>query len=1013
VTYSEHGVSADIEFRLLGPVEAWIDGERRALGGRRQQKVLAALLLSDDRLVSSDTLVDALWDEDPPATARKQVHNAISALRRSLEPAQALIVTDGTCYRVDIPARLVDVRQFAEHISAATARVDAGDGPAAITLLTGALALWRGQALAGLTGRFAQDAATRLAEQRLTARELLMDLQLAEGESGSLVPELRALLSEHPLRERVAGQLMLALYRDDRQSDALYAYERIRERLADELGIDPGTELRTLHERILRADPSLRTAAHTASIPARPTSEDRAAPCALPRDIPDFTGRTDEITGLMTAAHSTHETAVVITAVDGMAGIGKTTLAVRTAHLCADQYPDGQLFVDLHGHTPGQQPVTPAAALDVLLRSLAVPPEHIPGELAERADRWRSELVGRRVLVVLDNAADPAQLHWLLPGSPGVTVLITSRRRMSALDGALSLSLGLPTHDEAVRLFAVVVGDDRPTREAERTAEVVRSCGLLPLAIRIAGSRLRHRPAWTVGYLADRLADERRTLAELSTGERGVLTAFNVSYQHLDHPHRRMFRLLGLHPGPDGDAYAAAALAEVAPAEAETLLEELLDVNLLMQQQAERYAFHDLVRKYALHMVRTQETEADQRLALQRLARYFLDLARSCDRLLHPSAEAATAPSALPALRTPAEATATVAREHANLAAMVAAALAHHLHEVAWRLALTAGPLLFRCGHGDEALQVFDHGLTAARAEGVRQAEASLLRSLGVARLGMARFDDALQALHDSLAIARALAVPQDIARILSNIGIVHIRRGAYEQALTHLHEAHELLADGPNPFDRAPVLANLGVALTKLGRYREAAQHHFDVLAIVEPRDNRYAEMVALLNVGWTYTLDGQLAEGADHLRRALDRSREIGVKEAEARSLYSLAECLRQQGELDEALRHGRAGLLVAREIGDVDVEIDALTALGNIRHAMADQDGARDCYDNALWLIARSGQTYKAAAAREGLGIVAAAQGKRVEAVDHWRAALTLATEAHLPDAARIAQRIAEDE
>ena len=997
------------EFRLLGPVEVRIGGHVRPLGGSRQEKLLATLLLNTDGMITAGKLVDALWDEHPPDTARNQVHNAIAALRRNLGPARDVVVTDGAGYRAQVDESQVDVHRFTHAVEHARRQADTGEAGAAVDRLTGALRLWRGPALAGIDGRFAEASAARLDDQRLAARELLAELRLATGDTATAIPELTELVADHPLRENLRRLLILALYRGGRQSDALDLYDRTRALLADELGLDPGPELRELHQQVLRGDPGLDQAPMSAEHPV----DTRRTPSYLPHDVADFTGRTTEVSQVLALAGSTGDTAVVITALDGMAGIGKTTLAIRVAHLLAGDYPDGQMFLDLLGHTPGQSPLDPATALDTLLRALGVPPEQIPDGLGQREIRWRSELTGRRILVVLDNAADSPQVRALLPGGQGSCVLVTSRRRLSTLEGATSFSLDLMPRDDAIALFRRVAGHRRTEVEVTQVEEVVSLCGFLPLAIRIAASRFHHRPIWTVAYLAGRLRDERRRLDELAVGDRSVMAAFTVSYQHLTDPQRRLFRLLGLHPGPDFDAHGAAALADIAVAEAESLLEDLLDVHLLNQHTVGRYHFHDLLRQHAFAMAEQEEPPGEQRIALRRLVEHYLNVGCAVERLVDPGRQLVEPKlghvSALPPLRNLSDVKGLVAAEHRTFAAAIGCARAQDLPGQASQLAIILGPCLLRHGYVDEALVGYEQGLDAARGSSDVDAESTLHRSLGVTYIGIGRFHDALRSLREGLTIERARGDGQAAARFLVNIGIVHIRLGQYEDAITSLRDAVNAMGTDGTPRDRAAALGNLGVVHTILGRYTEAAEYHLDALAINTEQENRYMEASCLLNLGWTHTRWGRQETAETYLDRALALSRQLGSKEDEGRGNYLLADCLHQQGRDVEALDRGRAGLVLAREIRSRDMEIYALNVLGRVHHALCDASAAEECYRRALALTDQANPGLQGALANDGLGHLAAQRGDYATALSAWGRGLGIAAAVGLPEADRFREQI----
>ncbi|MFB9903149.1 AfsR/SARP family transcriptional regulator [Allokutzneria oryzae] len=595
-----------VEFRLFGGVEARVDGELVDLGHARRQCVLVALLVEANHPVSVEQLIDRVWSDCPPNRARNALHGYLARLRN----AGVEIDRGPGGYRVVVDELSVDLHRFRHLLALARAAED----DRAPDLYQQALGLWQGEPFAGLDTPWLSTVRAALDTERETAELDYTDVRLHRGQHADLVPVLAAQAERRPLDERLAAQLMLALYRCGRQAEALKHYERTRVCLADELGADPSPPLRQVHHQILVGDPDLLRPAPSTVAPVAPRSD-------LPGDVADFTGRADEVRQLLDAASA--GATVVISAIDGMAGIGKTTLALRAAHQLADRYPDGQLFLNLHGHTEGRAPVEPATALASLLRAVGVPIEQIPDSVEERASRWRAELADREVLVVLDNAADAAQVRPLLPGAAGSLTLVTSRRRLVDLDTACSVSLDLLPPADAVTLFTRIAGQRRVAAEPDAVAEVARLCGYLPLALRIAAARLRTRPAWSVSHLASRLGDEQRRLAELSAGDRSVAAAFTLSYQHLTSAQQRLFRLLGLVPGPHWDAYLAAALTDTSVTEAEDGLEQLLDVHLLTQPAPGRYQFHDLLGEHARAVAHQEEPEAARSAAVDRMLHYY------------------------------------------------------------------------------------------------------------------------------------------------------------------------------------------------------------------------------------------------------------------------------------------------------------------------------------------------------------------------------------------------------
>jgi DNA-binding SARP family transcriptional activator/tetratricopeptide (TPR) repeat protein len=1010
-----------LEFGLLGPMELRVDGQRLRVPGPRQRRLLAALLLEPGRVIAAEALVDAVWGEEPPDTARRQVHNAIAALRRRLPALRPVLLSEEPGYRLAVPAERVDAHRFTRAVEAARATASGGEPATAARQLQAAMRLWRGPALAdvaaGGTGGPIEAAAVRLKEQRLDAHELLMELRLADGESAALVPELTRLFDAHPLREGFAAQLMLALYRSGRQPKALEVYERTRATLADELGVDPRPDLRALHQRMLRGDPAL-TALPTPepSPPPAPPSPS-PPPNALPYDIADFTGRLAEVEAVLRAVSAPAGTGLPLTVLDGMPGIGKTTLAVHVAHLAGDdRYADGRLFVNLHGHSPDRAPLTPGAALGLLLRQLGLPPEHLPDGQEERVTRWRSEMAGRRALVVLDNAADEAQVRPLLPGASTAAVLVTSRRRLTALEGARPLSLDVLPHRDAVALFRQVSqrsdgeGNEGGESDVGAIDAVAALCGHLPLAIRIAASRLHHRPAWTVAHLAHRLRDERRRLAELAVGDRDVRAAFAVSHRQLDPEAQTLLRRLGLHPGPDLDAYDAAALLDAPVEAAEDLLESLTTAHLLTEHAAGRYHFHDLLASYARALADAEESEAARRAAALRLTEHYLRLGQAIDRLVDTGSHPEPPPlPSLPPLHTLADAKSAIVFGHRTFVAAIENAHRHGLHPQAARLAETLGSCLLRHGYVEESLAAYAVGLRSARAAGEIGTEAAIHRGIGFAHVSTSRFAEALRAFRQGLAIERERGDEIGAARTLRVMSSAHYRLGHYREALETLRPVVDVMRRAGSARDVAVALSNLGVVYTQLGAYDKAIAAHRETLEL-EP-DSHSGRVVTLFNLGWAHSRNGDLELAEEYMRESLRLNDAAGSAESQARTLSYLGECLLSQGRAEEALAECRAALALAEGIDSPDVRSLALDVLGRIHHALGDLEAARSCFDRALRTTEGIGLSIRSAAAHDGRARVAAAQNQRALALHHWRHALELTEECGVPEAADIHQRITE--
>jgi DNA-binding SARP family transcriptional activator len=620
---------APLRFAVLGPVRAWRGEEPLATGSPQQRALLAALLLREGRTAVPAELIDALWGEDPPSQALAAIRTYASRLRKVL--GAGVLVSESGGYAVrglaDGALDLADARRLAGEADRARAGGHLGR---AGDLLRRALARWDGEVLAGVPGPYAQAQRARLEEWRLQLLECRLDLDLEQGRHAEAVSELTALTAAHPLRERLRELLMLALYRGGRQAEALAVYADTRRLLAEELGVDPRPGLRDLQQRILRADPAL---AEPSAPPAEPAPVP-VRPAQLPATVPDFTGRAGFVRELSAALAQADGRVMAVSALAGIGGVGKTTLAVHLAHQARAAFPDGQLYVDLQG--AGPRAAEPEAVLGSFLRALGTDEAAVPDTLEERAALYRSVLDGRRVLVLLDNARDAAQVRPLLPGTAGCAALVTSRVRMVGLAGARLVDLDVMSPEEALALFTRIVGAERVAAEREATLDVVAACGFLPLAIRIAASRLAARRTWTVSVLAAKLADERRRLDELQAGDLAVAATFELGYGQLEPAQARAFRLLGLADGPDVSLSAAAAVLDLTAEATEDLLESLVDTSLLESAAPGRYRFHDLVRLYARACAERDEPAGERSAALSRVLDFYLATAAGVYALERP-----------------------------------------------------------------------------------------------------------------------------------------------------------------------------------------------------------------------------------------------------------------------------------------------------------------------------------------------------------------------------------------
>jgi len=927
-----------MRFGILGPLLA---GDV-ALTAARDRIVLAMLLLHADRIVGLDELVDAVWGDEPPATARGQLQTCVSRLRRLL-PADT-IQTDPAGYGVRLEPGDLDATIFAALIAAARAETDPDQSR---KLLRQALDLWRGPALPGIESRSVRGAATVLDEQRAVAIEDWVDLELGGGRARDLVAELGALVEQFPLRERLRGQLMRALADAGRPADALAEYDRIEAALRDGLGLEPGPQLREVRRRVRDGD--------------QPDGAEQVVR-ALPRTVGDFTGRGPVLDRLLAAIDAAGD-GPVLQVIDGMPGIGKTTLAVHVAGLVADRYPDAHLFVDLHGHSE-RNPIEPGAALTTLLRQLGVPADRIPADLDERAALWRHELSGRRALIVLDNAAGSAQVAPLLPGDGASLVLVTSRRRLAGLDGQRPESVEVLTEAEAVELLARIAGA-RVAAEHSAAVAVVRRCGLLPLAIRLAGARLAHRPRWQVADLLRRLGVA--ALPVLAAEDRTVTAAFALSYSHLPPATQRIFGLLGLHPGARFDAPAVAALGATSLAEAEDVLGELVDLHLVEEPEPGLYRLHDLMREYAARL-----TTADPADAVQRLLFHIIDVAREFTRgaeqpgaHVRPPKELSR-PELVGAVGDP---RIWMETHRTSFARVIEASTAGGRPGDAWHLAECVFRFLYTRCYFDDLVQCLSLGLDAARAAGDRSGIAQCSYLLAAGRTLRGQPHEALELLHVAIDTYLELDDIDNANRVRSNTSGVLVMVGRLDEAW----EMALLAVDGwwrsGYGFGWQGLIA-AGEAAMMQGRYEHALRAQRLLWTVGTYLRDPIAPALALGFLGQI-----RLRMGRPRLAITLIEAGMRGKDRANYRvgvvgDLSRLAVAHRELGDLPAAVdRHERALRLLA-ELDEARWESVVCNDYAGTLRAAGDPAGALELYRRALPAAQRSGLAHEQARALAGL-------------------------------------------
>ncbi|WP_433170453.1 BTAD domain-containing putative transcriptional regulator [Actinoallomurus sp. CA-150999] len=972
-------MAESVEFRILGPLEVRVD-ERVVDLPPKLRALLVTLLCRANSVISADQLIDALWGGDPPRTAAKTLQGYVHHLRRALRD-EGRIAHRPPGYLLAVRHGELDVVRFEELFEQGTRAVAEGRFTEGADLLRQAGEQWRGPMLEDQDEiTLIHEETVRLTELRQVATEKRIEAELAMGRHAELIGELSALVAEYPFRERLRAHLMLALHRCGRSAEALELSHDGRELLKRELGVDPGVDLRRIEEAILAGDPEL-------DVPRMPSG-----PAQLPRDIADFTGHEAHVEEL-TRVLADGGPAIVISAIAGLGGIGKTTLAVHVASQLIEEFPHGQLYVDLGG---AEMPLEATWVLNRFLRDLGVDGSSIPETLDERATMYRSVLATRRILVVLDNAHDEAQVRALLPGSPTCAVLLTSRRRLSGLESVHRVDLDVFEPRQAVRLLAQIAGTELVEAEPDAAAEIVELCGRLPLAVRIAGSRLASRPDWRLSDLAERLRDQRRRLDELATGDLAVRTCLALSYTGLSSGARRLFRLLGLLETPDFAAWVAVDLLDTTPAQADRHLGELLDARIIGSTAAGRYRFHDLIRLYARELADREDREEDRRAALTRAFGAWLALAEQAHitvwegdyAVVHGSAPRRRLPEGTDAETEP---FAWYRSERAALLAVVRQSACLDMAELCWDLVGTLVCLFEALSHHDEWRVTVEYGLAVTRRMADRRGQATMLTASGLLGIARHRHERAEAELTEAMRLFTEVADPHGRALALTALAYVRHLGGRYDIALAGYEEAldalrgvgdrgvevivlrcigqvhidlrHPHLAEpylvaaravaGGEPMEHVhPQLIHLIGELDLERGEVERAERSFDRLAEVarEHHDPR-SEAFALYGLGNVRQRQGALNEAEELLQEALSIARDTAERLLEARTLLTLGECHHEHGHRPEALGALTEAVAIFEEIGTPLWQARALESLASHLEAVGETDAARE---NREWSL-----------------------------------------------------------
>lgn len=937
-----------MEFRILGGLEVLAAGARLRCGGPREQKVLAALLLHPDQCVSVDYLIEFLWDDSYPDTAGKQVRNVVSRLRAALAPGgDCGIAADGPGYRISLAGARFDAREFEAAVAHAQRSASAQRLEEAARILRDALGLWRGPALTGMPGRLAQAASAVWNERRLAAWEAYAGHALALGRHADLVAELTALVADHPLREGAVAQLMLALYRCGRQADALALYARSRGLLIRELGLEPGPALRTVHHQILNEDPAI-GAPQTGTEPSRPARRatvqlPQPQPQPLPRQLPAatryFTGREDSLkllNALLDDEPAPGRT-VVISAIRGAAGIGKTALAVHFAHSVASRFADGQLYLNLRGFDPSAAPLDPATAVRVLLDALSVAPARIPPDFDAQTALYRSVLADRRMLLLLDNACDETQVRPLLPGGSGCVTIVTSRHSLTGLvvgEGAEPITLDLFSERDARELLARRLGAERVDGQAAAVGELIEHCARLPLALSIVAARAALRPDLPLTEITDALRAAPDRLGPLDTGDEATdpRTVFSSSYRSLDAQTARVFRLLSLHPGSEASAESVASLAALPPALARDALDRLLRLHLIAQVRPGRFAFHDLIRAYAAERAEAECSELQRRDALSRVVEHYLHSAYNADRQLEPMRDPVfLAPPRAGVVPLEAEDYATAwawfEEEHEVLLATVARAAEAELNAEAGQLAWAVATYLNRSGRWQDRASTQQVALDAARRLGDLPGQARAEHSLGYAWVWLRVPDEARAHLNLALDLYRDLADRSGQARTHVDLALVCEQQADFRAALRHAKQALELYAgDGHRP-GQARALNSVGWYSAKLGRHEEALDACASALDLYVELGHLRGRADTLDSLGYIYHQLGRRTEFTGYFERALALFDQLGDRYHYAATLTNLGDAHWETGDPKSARETWRQARDILDDLNHPDA--DAVSA------------------------------------------------------------------------------------
>lgn len=979
-------------FRILGPPEIYSDRRDVALAPRLWC-VFASLLLAPNVTVTADVMIDRLWGDSPSGQARNSLSAYVSQIGRTLKRTEHGVRIEARRhgYALIVDPNAIDLHRFRSLKRQADAMAASGDSGHAVLLLDEADALWRGEALSGLSADWVARIRVSLEEERHAAVLRRVELGLLLGRHVELLGELSRLSDEHPLDETVAEYLMTALYRAGRPNDALRTYRDVRARMVEQ-GIEPGDSLAELELRILRRDERLSVT------PAHRRPDEAAQPNLIPPGPRSFVGREEEIRQLTQA--SLGGNLPLLRVIEGAAGVGKTALAIQVAHQLTWRYPDAQIYLNFHSHDLTHRPIDVAEAVHRLLRMLEVPHQRIPGDLEACAGLWRSELAYRRAIVILDDVAGPDQIGPLLPLSGDCLIVVVSRRRHPDWAGTKALPLDVLPADDAATLFAQIAGPYR-CQDSEQVAEAVRLCGRLPLAIHIAASRIRNESPFTLTDLIGELADFVETRSRTDMVTRQLAAAFEVSCQGLTRSQQQFFRYLGISPTVDLTVHAAMALTGGTLIETETALSALQDRHLLGQPSPGRFQLHDLIRSYAAFRCEDEDAEADRGHALVRLLHYYEHAVDYANRVIHPGrVGTATASGRLPAMETAVAARTWLDSEWRNVLRLARHAARHERKRQCATLTHAVGQFLETSGYWSEAVAAHTLALEACRdvddLPGIARASFDL--SLPTLRTG--QHELALRHANEALAVYRTVGDSRGQVAALDRMGLIHRYLGHFREALAFHQEASEMAQLTGNEYGTAQALCHAGTVYHELGRYEQASAQFAQALALYRRLGDRRGEAKTLNNVGAVQDEQGLHRDAMSNYQAAMDIFLDITGRQSISLLRQNIGRIRFYKGKYAEALTAYREALGTYRAVGDLKHEAHAMCDIGDAYQALECPSEALIHHEKAKSIADTIGDPRLSVTALCGMAEAHRDSGQQETALDQFDQAARMAREIEAP-------------